>query len=145
MSLGYGGSVILLPRRLRGDPLAITEVIAREGVTFTNATPTEYSAWLRYGNADLMQDSRWKIAISGGEHVRMSLLQQFQQLDLPDLRVFNSYGPRDWAEEYRDEVIMRANEKANSIEPKGPISDITTSLDLSFITTVSEIEPYAIS
>ncbi|ORY11559.1 hypothetical protein BCR34DRAFT_484067, partial [Clohesyomyces aquaticus] len=95
MSLGYGGSVVLLPRDLRGDPLAIPEIIAREGVTFTNATPTEYSSWLRYGNSDLMRNSQWNTAISGGEHVRATLLQQFQQLGLSTLRVFNSYGPTE--------------------------------------------------
>jgi hybrid polyketide synthase/nonribosomal peptide synthetase ACE1 len=95
MSLGHGGSVVLLPRDVRADPLNITEIIAQEGITFTNATPTEYSSWLRYGSADSMRKSNWHTAISGGEHVRVSLLQQFQQLGPPDLHVFNSYGPTE--------------------------------------------------
>jgi hybrid polyketide synthase/nonribosomal peptide synthetase ACE1 len=95
MSLCHGGSVFLLPRILRGDPVAITELIFHQGITFTNATPTEYSSWLRYGNTSLLQHSKWQTAISGGEHVRPSLCQQFQDLNLATLHVYNSYGPTE--------------------------------------------------
>jgi hypothetical protein len=52
---------------------------------------------------------------------------------------------RDWAEQRRDEAITRANEKVKSVEPEAPISDATVSLALSFVTTVLETEPYAMS
>jgi hybrid polyketide synthase/nonribosomal peptide synthetase ACE1 len=124
MSLGHGGSVVLLPRDLRGDPLAITEIIARQGITFTNATPTEYSSWLRYGNPAFMRNSQWQTAISGGEHVRESLLQQFQQLGLSTLRVFNSYGPTEitWGVTsgellHGEEAVQRSGVSAGNVLP----------------------------
>jgi hypothetical protein len=52
---------------------------------------------------------------------------------------------RDWAEQQRDEAIMRANEKANSIEAEAPPSDTTASPALSFVTAVSETEAYIMS
>jgi hypothetical protein len=52
---------------------------------------------------------------------------------------------RDWAEQQRDETIMRANEKANSVEAEASTRDATASPALSFVTAVSETEPYAMS
>jgi len=62
---------------------------------------------------------------------------------------------RDWAEQQRDEAIMRANEKANSVEVEAPTGDAPTgdaptgdapaSPALSFVTAASETEAYTIS
>jgi len=48
---------------------------------------------------------------------------------------------RDWCKEQRDEAIMQANERANSVEAETVISDAA----LSFVTTVSETEAYTMS
>lgn len=94
-ALCFGGSIYLLPRNLRGDAAAITDLIVQEGITLTFATPTEYSSWLRYGQPDLIQKSTWKAAICGGEAISQVLLTQFKTLQKTDLRLFNAYGPTE--------------------------------------------------
>ncbi|KAI1090155.1 hypothetical protein F5B19DRAFT_334347 [Rostrohypoxylon terebratum] len=93
-ALCFGGSLYLLPRSLRGDADAITDLIAQKNITFTVATPTEYSNWLTYKHASL-PSCKWYTAISGGEAVNFGLLAQFRDLNKADLRLFNSYGPTE--------------------------------------------------
>lgn len=58
---------------------------------------------------------------------------------------------RDWAEQQRNEAIIRANEKANTVEAEVPAGDeasagdATASPALSFVTAVSEKESYIMS
>ncbi|KAI1749320.1 hypothetical protein F4782DRAFT_542299 [Xylaria castorea] len=80
LALCYGGSVYLLPRRLRGDAEAITNLIAAEKITLTSATPSEYFSWLRYGSK----------TICAGEPVDDALLGLFDGLGKIDLRFYNS-------------------------------------------------------
>ncbi|KAI2473089.1 hypothetical protein F4781DRAFT_427851 [Annulohypoxylon bovei var. microspora] len=94
-ALCFGGSIYLLPRSLRGDAYAITDLIAQKGITFTVATPTEYSSWLTYRHTILLPSCKWQVALSGGESVTNSLLAQFRDLHKTDLRFFNSYGPTE--------------------------------------------------
>ncbi|RYP16090.1 hypothetical protein DL766_009227 [Monosporascus sp. MC13-8B] len=94
-ALCFGGSLYLPPRSLRGDAYAITDLIAQKGITFTVATPTEYSSWLTYRHNNLLSGSKWRVALSGGEPVTNSLLAQFRDLHKPDLHFFNSYGPTE--------------------------------------------------
>ncbi|KAI1457563.1 hypothetical protein F4805DRAFT_174045 [Annulohypoxylon moriforme] len=94
-ALCFGGSLYLLPRNLRGDAYAITDLIARKNITFTVATPTEYSSWLAYRQNSVFPSCEWRTAISGGETVTHGLLAQFRDLHKADLRLFNSYGPTE--------------------------------------------------
>lgn len=94
-ALCVGGCVLPLARRLRKDPWGITTLIASEGVTFTFATPTEYSSWLAYGHPDLLRASKWRTAQSAGEPILRSLVSLFADLEKQDLRLFNTYGPTE--------------------------------------------------
>lgn len=95
LALAVGGTLCLTPRSSRGDPIAITELILREKVTFTCATPSEYTGWLTYGKSEAMKRSSWKAALSGGEPLSKRLLQMFRSLRKPDLHLFNGYGPAE--------------------------------------------------
>jgi hybrid polyketide synthase/nonribosomal peptide synthetase ACE1 len=95
LALCYGGSVYLLPRRLRGDAEAITNLIAAEKITLTSATPSEYFSWLRYGSQSKLVQSPWERAICAGEPVDDALLDLFKGLGKTDLRFYNSYGPTE--------------------------------------------------
>ena len=95
LALTLGGTLCLSPRSARGDPVSITELIVRDKVSFTCATPTEYLHWMTYGNKQALQQSYWKAALSGGEVVSRHLLQCFNFLAKPDLRLFNGYGPTE--------------------------------------------------
>ncbi|KAF2795005.1 hypothetical protein K505DRAFT_302867 [Melanomma pulvis-pyrius CBS 109.77] len=92
IALCFGGSVCLIPRRLRGDAPAISDIIARHGITHTFGTPSEYSSWLRYGNLKALQTSSWKTALVGGEPLAASLLRDFARLGKADLKFHHMYG-----------------------------------------------------
>ncbi|CAA9957825.1 Beta-ketoacyl synthase domain-containing protein [Pyrenophora teres f. maculata] len=91
-AIAYGGMLCMVPLSLRGDAVGISDVMVNEGVTFTGATPSEYTAWLTYGN---LSQCQWRIAVSGGEPVSPSLLALFSARGNPGLRVFNAYGPTE--------------------------------------------------
>ncbi|OKL59687.1 hypothetical protein UA08_05018 [Talaromyces atroroseus] len=90
-----GGSVYIVPWSKRGDPIEITKIIREQGITYTKATPAEYSLWLDYGNSNLKMASAWRFAFGGGETLTSVLLEKIAMLELPNLRFFNSYGPTE--------------------------------------------------
>lgn len=90
-----GGMVYIVPWSKRGDPLSITEIIRQQSITYTKVTPSEYSLWLQYGGENLRQASSWRFAFCGGEFLTSAVLRQFADLDLPQLRLHNSYGPAE--------------------------------------------------
>lgn len=94
-ALCHGGCVYVLPRSLRRDAREITALISSEGITYTYATPTEYSSWLDYGRVTLLKDSNWRSALCTGEPITGRLLSQFRRMSKRDLRLFNNYGPTE--------------------------------------------------
>jgi hybrid polyketide synthase/nonribosomal peptide synthetase ACE1 len=90
-----GGSVYIVPWSKRGDPIEVTKIIRDEGITYTKATPAEYSLWLDYGRDNLKQAHDWRFAFGGGEQLTGTLTQALATLDLAGLRFFNSYGPTE--------------------------------------------------
>lgn len=49
----------------------------REDVSYTLATPTEYSLWLQEGGIDLAKCESWKWALTDGEALPKSIIQRF--------------------------------------------------------------------
>ena len=94
-ALANGGTLIVVPKAKRGDSVAITETIRDENVTYTKATPSEYSNWIEFGAGSLKETSKWRYAFGGGELLTQNLLREFRSLQLPQLRLFNSYGPAE--------------------------------------------------
>ncbi|KAK4675878.1 putative Hybrid PKS-NRPS biosynthetic cluster [Podospora pseudoanserina] len=90
-----GGSVYVVPWATRGDPLGITEIIKSEGITYTKATPSEYSLWMQFGNENLRDASCWRFAFGGGEPLVSAVTKEFAALELSELKFFNSYGPTE--------------------------------------------------
>ncbi len=91
--LANGGTVYVVPESKRRDPAELANLIKNENVTYTKATPSEYSSWLRYGWTSLARASQWKYAFGGGEALTTTLVQNFRDLNNTGLRLFNSYGP----------------------------------------------------
>ncbi|KAB2571139.1 PKS-NRPS hybrid synthetase psoA [Lasiodiplodia theobromae] len=89
-----GGALYVVPAEQRGDPVSITQIIVSEGVTYTDATPSEYLMWFTYAGQTLRQASTWKFAVTAGEAVTESLLDEFRKLDLP-VTLVNNYGPAE--------------------------------------------------
>lgn len=90
-----GGSVHIVPWSKRGDPTEITKIIKEQGITYTKATPSEYSLWMEYGGDNLRAASSWRSAFGGGESLTRTVVKAFASLDLPELRFYNSYGPTE--------------------------------------------------
>ena len=95
LAFSLGGTLCLLPRALRGDSVAVTKFMVDEGVSYTCATPSEYTSWLHYGDTKALQMSAWRVALSGGESITEALLERFRTLGKSDLRLFNGYGPTE--------------------------------------------------
>ncbi|KAK1749891.1 polyketide synthetase [Echria macrotheca] len=94
-ALANGGTLIVAPSEWRRDPVALTSLAARERVSMTIATPSEYSAWMAYGAPSLRSNQHWKHACLGGEVVTDQLLHEFGRLALPALQLTNCYGPTE--------------------------------------------------
>ncbi|KKK13064.1 hypothetical protein AOCH_003088 [Aspergillus ochraceoroseus] len=90
-----GGMVYIVPWEKRGNPLEITKIIQQHGITYTKATPSEYSLWMQFGGDDLRRAAAWRFAFGGGESLTPAVTQEFADLELPQLRLFNSYGPTE--------------------------------------------------
>lgn len=88
-----GGSVYIVPKAGRGDPVEIAKIILNEDITYTRATPSEYTSWLSYGSDYLKTASQWRFAWGGGEMMTNALRQGVEELRLPGLKLYNSYGP----------------------------------------------------
>ncbi|KAE8378016.1 hypothetical protein BDV26DRAFT_281393 [Aspergillus bertholletiae] len=91
--LANGGTVVVVSRSYRRDPAKITELISKEKVTYTKATPSEYESWIEHGSADLAHATSWSFAFGGGEPLTNRTKAQLRSLGLPNLRLLNSYGP----------------------------------------------------
>lgn len=95
IAIANGAAVYVVPKLVRGDAMALVNLISAEGITLTGATPSEYISWLRYGNAELLTSSNWKMVISAGEQMTGTLKQALRGLNKPNLRLFNGYGPTE--------------------------------------------------
>lgn len=94
-ALAHGGTLVVVSRQRRGDAIELAKLMLVEKVTYTYATPSEYSALIRVGAEYLKQNLGWRIAFCGGEALPNKLVRNFQDLDLPHLRLLNRYGPTE--------------------------------------------------
>lgn len=93
--LALGGTLIVVPEHKRGDALEITKLIREENVTYTKATPSEYSSWIQSGGTELSRAPAWRWAFLGGEELKQRHLNEFASLDHPLVRLYNCYGPAE--------------------------------------------------
>ncbi|CAG8973054.1 hypothetical protein HYALB_00010828 [Hymenoscyphus albidus] len=90
-----GGSLYVVPQSHRGDSVAIANIISSEKVSLTAATPSEYISWIQFGDTAALQNSSWKLGISGGEKVTPNLVKSFKKMSKANLRLMNCYGPTE--------------------------------------------------
>ncbi|KAL2065966.1 hypothetical protein VTL71DRAFT_3636 [Oculimacula yallundae] len=94
-ALTLAGTLYVVPKEKRGDPLELCSLIHQEGITYTKATSSEYSLWIKYGKDILSQCHHWNTAWSAGESLSSQQALDFRNLALRQLRLFNSYGPAE--------------------------------------------------
>ncbi|OAQ62682.1 hybrid NRPS/PKS enzyme [Pochonia chlamydosporia 170] len=93
IALAHGGTVIMGDNR--ADPAELAALMAREGVTCSVFIVSEMQSMLKYGYDKLRTCSSWRIAMVAGEVFTINLLDQFRNLNRPDLRIINAYGPTE--------------------------------------------------
>lgn len=94
MALTLGGTLVIAPSIDRGDPLALSKLMADEGVNFTLGTPTEYLMLIRHGGQSVKVMHSWRNATSGGEAVTAQLKAAFKSLQHPPT-LTDCYGPTE--------------------------------------------------
>lgn len=92
-ALANGGTLCVVPSHMRGDPAQITRLMLREHVSYTLATPTEYSLWFQEGGIDLAKCESWKWALTGGEALPKSIIRRFANLTPSSPNLYDFYGP----------------------------------------------------
>ncbi|EME79470.1 uncharacterized protein MYCFIDRAFT_93879, partial [Pseudocercospora fijiensis CIRAD86] len=90
----HGGTLIIAPQASRGDPVALTNLMVKENVGLTIATPTEYLMWLCYSGDVPSRISHWRLAICGGEKLPSTLRREFEALPHRP-RFTDCYGPAE--------------------------------------------------
>ena len=91
--LGVGSTVVVVGDEARGDPAALSELVASGNITYVGATPTEYLAWARHWDSARLRKSPWRVAFTWGEPMSKRELLEFQRLAKPDLTLVDAYGP----------------------------------------------------
>ncbi|KAI0832170.1 hybrid PKS-NRPS PsoA [Hypoxylon sp. FL0890] len=95
LALCNGGTVVVVGKEGRGDPVHIANLMVRHKVTLTHFVPSESSVLLNYGHHILTKTSSWRYAMSGGEPLRPNLIKAFRKLDCENLELVNVYGPAE--------------------------------------------------
>lgn len=90
-----GGTLVVVPMRSRGDPIAVASLMAKESVTFTICTPSEYLMLTAHAADILKHCSAWEHACSGGEAITDGLIAGLRSLRLANLRLTDCYGPTE--------------------------------------------------
>lgn len=93
-TLCNGGTLVVVPKTIRGDSIALANLIATEAVTWTQATPSEYISWIQHGHEKL-KSSSWGFACAGGEKVTPALMECFRSLENEKLVLCDAYGPAE--------------------------------------------------
>ncbi|KAL7905494.1 putative PKS-NRPS protein [Trichoderma velutinum] len=93
-ALANGGTLVIAPSEIRGDPVALSSLIVEECVSFTLGCPTEYFMWLRSGSNALLEQSCWRYACSGGEAVTERFRATLRSMSSPP-ELINCYGPTE--------------------------------------------------
>ncbi|KAF1849625.1 acetyl-CoA synthetase-like protein, partial [Cucurbitaria berberidis CBS 394.84] len=89
-ALTSGGKLVLAPTP--EDLAEVPKVIARQKVTVTVATPSEYSMWFQSNSDALESCSSWKLAFCGGENMTSSMTRHFAALGNNNLELVGMYG-----------------------------------------------------
>ncbi|KAL7928326.1 putative PKS-NRPS protein [Trichoderma chlorosporum] len=95
LALCNNATLLVVPAHIRGDFNAIANLMVKEGVTMTSATPAEYISLIRYGASDLAETESWKIACTGGEKVTDLLTESFRSLNRREVALIDGYGPAE--------------------------------------------------
>ncbi|KAK1140467.1 putative Hybrid PKS-NRPS biosynthetic cluster [Aspergillus melleus] len=95
IALANGGTLHIIDQAKMDNTIDIPRLIKEEGITYTMATPSEYSYWCRFGVDHLQCAQNWRWAFSLGEELKHRLVEEFRSINNPSLRLINTYGPAE--------------------------------------------------
>ncbi|KAH8812401.1 putative PKS-NRPS protein [Xylogone sp. PMI_703] len=93
--LASQGKLVVASIQTRTDPAELVKLMVKHQVTYTIVTPSVYSLILRQNPQLLKQLTHWHTAFSCGEPLTSAIIQDFQRIALPHLRLVNSCGPTE--------------------------------------------------
>lgn len=94
-ALANGGTLIIVGKDGRGDPIHLAKLMWSQNVTYTIFVTSEYLSVLNYGFQVLKQCTSWRFAVSLGEKMTSQLRRGIQRLNLEELQLINAYGPTE--------------------------------------------------
>ncbi|KAM6517298.1 Hybrid PKS-NRPS synthetase luc5 [Fusarium solani] len=95
LSTMLGGTLVVASSEARKDPLQLAKLMLSERVTHTFMTPTLAVALIHHGYEYLVKCVGWEFSLLSGEAFRTHVISEFQRLGLPQLKLFNGYGPTE--------------------------------------------------
>ncbi|PYI09963.1 hybrid PKS-NRPS [Aspergillus sclerotiicarbonarius CBS 121057] len=113
-ALANGGALVIASKETRGDSVKLAQLIRREKVTLTIATPTEYMMMLQYASEELKQSPFWKQACMGGESVTDQLKREFWRVK-SGITLTNCYGPTEITAAASFQTISSDSSQANVV------------------------------
>ncbi|KAJ5898872.1 AMP-binding enzyme domain-containing protein [Penicillium taxi] len=116
-----GGTLVVVPLQARGDPSIISEIMLREKIDLTLATPSEYQMLATFAADTLRKCTSWRHVCSGGEAVTEVLLDKMRRLDLPDLMVTDCYGPTEisCATTFQSTSLLAVSDESGALKSVG--------------------------
>lgn len=120
-AIANGGRLFVVSRSQRGDPITFVELMAKEEVTYTLATTSEYLSMFRFASHDLMLKSSWRTALTVGELTTHSFKRHFQKLNKPELRLFAGYGASETSISSHKHELLYQNEQEYPDSEETPI------------------------
>jgi tyrocidine synthetase-3 len=123
-ALLYGGRLVVFPRSVSRDSRRFLEVLAAQGVTVLNQTPSAF----RYLTAEMLAGGapapRLRYVIFGGEALNPAELRQWRQ-QYPHVRLVNMYGITETTVHVTYKEIGEAEIKAGGSNIGGPIPTLS--------------------
>ncbi|EEU43643.1 uncharacterized protein NECHADRAFT_70660 [Fusarium vanettenii 77-13-4] len=112
LSTMLGGTLVVASSEARKDPLQLAKLMLSERVTHTFMTPTLAVALIHHGYEYLVKCVDWEFSLLSGEAFRVHVISEFQRLGLPQLKLFNGYGPT--------EITINSSSGLNELDPAAP-------------------------
>ncbi|RYP78585.1 hypothetical protein DL770_006880 [Monosporascus sp. CRB-9-2] len=81
LALPNEGTIIMVGKDGRGDPLHIAQLMVKEHVTLTHFVPSEYLTLLNYGQHILKHGRSWRFALSAGAKMGHEVYKAFRKLE----------------------------------------------------------------
>ncbi|HJX28153.1 MAG TPA: amino acid adenylation domain-containing protein, partial [Thermoanaerobaculia bacterium] len=95
--LAHGGTLVVVPVDVARDPVALHDLLAREGVTVLHQTPAALRQLVQVWEEGVRDPAELRLrrVACGGEALPGTLVEKLFTIFGPDLQVWNLYGPTE--------------------------------------------------